>query len=180
MKLDEVRRRLTPFPGALPAPPSKIDARVVALANAQLPDWISQARGIASRRAAALCLIFPDARGEAHIVLTERPSGDLRHAGQISFPGGAEDPGDHFPVGTALREAHEEVGLDTSDIEVVGTLDVVDVRVSGFLLTPVVALTETLPALVPDPREVASIILAPLDAFLPGAPVEVVDAERDG
>jgi 8-oxo-dGTP pyrophosphatase MutT (NUDIX family) len=180
VKLDEVRRRLTPFPGALPAPPSRIDARVVARANAHLPDWITRAHATSPRRAAALCLIFADARGDAHIVLTERPSGDLRHAGQISFPGGAEDPGDQFPVGTALREAREEVGLDTTDIEVVGTLDVVDVRVSGFLLTPVLALAEKLPPLVPDPREVASIILAPLDAFLPGAPVEIVEAERDG
>jgi len=120
--------------------------------------------------------------GEAHVVLMERPSGDLRHAGQISLPGGAEDPGDDFPTGTALREAAEEVGLDAvaAGVEVVGALDVVDVRVSGFLMTPVVAVAERAPALVPDAREVAAILLAPLVAFLPDAPVEVVEAERDG
>ena len=56
----------------------------------------------------------------------------------------------------------------------------VDVRVSGFLLTPVVAVARRLPALVPDPREVASIVLAPISAFLPGAPIEIVEAARDG
>lgn len=180
MKLDEVRRRLTPFPSSLPPPPPAIDARVIAQAEARLPDWVTNARGASPRRAAALCLIFADAAGEAHVILTERPSGDLRHSGQISLPGGAEDPGDDFPVGTALREAREEIGLASAGLEILGALDVVDVRVSGFLLTPVVGLAGSLPPLVPDAREVASIILAPIDAFLPGAPVEVVEAERDG
>jgi hypothetical protein len=59
-------------------------------------------------------------------------------------------------------------------------LDVVDVRVSGFLMTPVVAIARRQPALVPDPREVASIVLAPISAFLPDAPIETVEAPRDG
>jgi 8-oxo-dGTP pyrophosphatase MutT (NUDIX family) len=179
VKFDAVRERLRAFPTVLPPPPSSIDARVIAQAD-RLPAWITSSRGAAARRAAGLCLLFPDSAGEAHIVLTERPAGDLRHAGQISLPGGAEDPGDAFPVGTALREAREEVGLDTDGVQIVGELDVVDVRVSGFLLTPVVGLIDRLPALTPDTREVASIVLAPIDAFLPGSPVEIVEADRDG
>lgn len=181
MKLDEVRSRLVRMPSPLPAPPRGIDARVIGQPGT-LPAWIRDAQREPPREAAALALIFPDAEGEAFVILTERPSGDLRHAGQISLPGGRIDPGDDFPVGTALREAREEVGLDAeaAGVEVMGTLDVVDVRVSGFLLTPVVAVARRLPALVPDPREVASIILAPISAFLPGAPIEVVEAQRDG
>jgi 8-oxo-dGTP pyrophosphatase MutT (NUDIX family) len=127
-------------------------------------------------------LLVPDASGVAHVVLIARPEGDLRHAGQVGLPGGAEDPGDDFPVGTALREAAEEVGLDpaAAGLEVVGCLDVVDVRVSGFLLTPVVGVAARMPTLVPHPREVAAIILAPVSAFLPGAPIEVREDERDG
>lgn len=181
MQLDEVRRRLLAMPRPLPPPPRGIDARVVGQPGA-LPAWIREAQRVAPRQAAALALIFPDEEGVAYVVLTERPSGDLRHAGQISLPGGRIEPGDDFPVGTALREAREEVGLGTeaAGVEVMGTLDVVDVRVSGFLLTPVVALARRLPALVPDPREVASIILAPISAFLPGAPIQTVEAARDG
>lgn len=181
MQLDEVRRRLLAMPRPLPPPPRGIDARVVGQPGA-LPAWIREAQSVAPRQAAALALIFPDEEGVAYVVLTERPSGDLRHAGQISLPGGRIEPGDDFPVGTALREAREEVGLDTgaAGVEVMGTLDVVDVRVSGFLLTPVVALARRLPALVPDPREVASIILAPISAFLPGAPIQTVEAAREG
>ncbi len=181
MQLDEVRGRLLAMSRPLPPPPRGIDARVVGRPG-ELPAWIRDAQSVPPRHAAALALIFPDEEGEAFIVLTERPSGDLRHAGQISLPGGRVDPGDDFPVGTALREAREEVGLDAeaAGVEVMGTLDVVDVRVSGFLLTPVVAVARRAPALVPDPREVASIILAPISAFLPDAPIEIVDAARDG
>lgn len=179
MNFDDVRVRLRAFPTHLPPPPASIDARVITQAD-RLPEWITRASATAARRAAGLCLVFPDSDGVAHIVLTERPAGDLRHAGQISLPGGAEDPGDEFPVGTALREAREEIGLDTDGVEVVGQLEVVDVRVSGFLLTPVIGLVDRLPALTPDPREVASIVLAPIAAFLPDAPVEIVEADRDG
>ena len=179
MKFDDVRARLRAFPAQIPPPPPSIEARIIAQSD-RLPDWITSARAATARRAAGLCLLFPDSDGVAHIVLTERPAGDLRHAGQISLPGGAEDPGDDFPVGTALREAREEIGLDTDGVEVVGQLEVVDVRVSGFLLTPVVGLLDRLPALTPDAREVASIVLAPIAAFLPDSPVEIVEADRDG
>lgn len=181
MHIDVVRRRLLAMPTPLPSPPRGIDARVIGQPGT-LPAWIREAQNEPPRQAAALALIFPDEEGAAFVILTERPSGDLRHAGQISLPGGRINPGDDFPIGTALREAREEVGLDAeaAGVEVMGTLDVVDVRVSGFLLTPVVAVARRSPALVPDPREVASIILAPISAFLPGAPIEIVEAARDG
>jgi 8-oxo-dGTP pyrophosphatase MutT (NUDIX family) len=100
----------------------------------------------------------------------------------VSLPGGREDPDDEFPVGTALREASEEVGLDVAQagVTVLGRLDVVDVRVSGFMLTPVLAVADRAPVLVASPGEVAAILLPPVDAFLPGATVTIVEQERDG
>ena len=178
MQLAEVVARLREVPDPLPEPSRAIDAIVIGQVGS-MPPWVRRGGAASTRRAAALVLLFPDDDGEAHLVLTERPAGDLRHAGQISLPGGAADPGDDFPIGTALREAQEEVGFE-GDADVLMTLDVVDVRVSGFLLTPVVGVTSVAPALTPDPREVASIVLAPVAAFLPDAPVETVEAERDG
>ena len=61
-----------------------------------------------------------------------------------------------------------------------GRLDVVDVRVSGFMLTPVLAMAEREPALVASPGEVASILLPPVDMFLPGATIMTTEEERDG
>jgi 8-oxo-dGTP pyrophosphatase MutT (NUDIX family) len=178
MLLAEAVTRLRDLPHPLPQPTRAIDPKVIGQVGA-LPEWVRKGAGRQHRRAAALVLLFPDDEGQAHLVLTERPAGDLRHAGQISLPGGAVDPGDDFPVGTALREAREEVGF-AGEAEVLATLDVVDVRVSGFLLTPVVAAAREAPTLTPDPREVASIVIAPVRAFLPDAPVDVVEAERDG
>lgn len=170
---------LSSLPTPLPHGTRAVDPVLVGTPSS-LPDWTRSEPASASR-AAALVLLFPDEAGQARVVLTERPNG-LRHAGQVSFPGGKEDPGDDFPFGTALREAREEVGLDldAEEIRVVGRLDDVDVRVSGFMLTPVVAVTDRPPTLVASPREVASILLPPTDMFLPDALVTTAVLERDG
>jgi 8-oxo-dGTP pyrophosphatase MutT (NUDIX family) len=181
VQLVDVLARLTTLPHPLPAPPDAIEAHLLGR-GARAPGWVRLRDEPATRDAAALILLYPDARGEAHLVLTERPTGTHRHAGQISFPGGKRDPGDEFPIGTALREAREEVGLDTDrdPVTLLGTLDVVDVRVSGFLLVPVIAVAAREPAMTPDPHEVAAILRVPVRHFLPDAPIEVMEDERDG
>ena len=134
------------------------------------------------RDAAVLILIYPSSAGDAYLVLTERSPGGHRHAGQISLPGGAIDEGDASPAAAALREAAEEVGLDAAQagVTVAGVLPLADVRVSGFMVAPVVAFAERPPILTPDGYEVASIIAAPLAAFVAGAPIEIVTDVRDG
>jgi 8-oxo-dGTP pyrophosphatase MutT (NUDIX family) len=180
VRFDEVLARLSHLPEPLPAPPRAIDPVVVGRLD-DLPPWVRRGAR-SSRRAAALVLLYPGADGEAHVVLTERPAGDLRHAGQISLPGGAADAGDDFPVGTALREAREEVGFDAaaSGVRTLGVLETVEVRVSGFLLVPVLGVIDHEPALTADAREVAAILHVPVATFLPASPIEVVETERDG
>lgn len=73
-------------------------------------------------------------------VLLQRRSGTLgHHAGQIAFPGGRLEPDDAGPREAALREAVEEVGLDPSGVDVLGTLPPLPVPVSNHLVTPVPA-----------------------------------------
>jgi len=133
----------------------------------------------AYRPSAVLVLVFPDEAGEARVLLTARPEAEIRHAGQVSFPGGATDPGDADPVATALREAREEVGLDAaaSEVEIVGTLDPVTIPVSGFRLVPVLAVARQRPRVTPDPREVRAVFDVPVDRFLPSAPIGLFERE---
>ena len=127
------------------------------------------------RPAAVLVLLFPDGDGEARVLLTERPSHMAAHAGEVSFPGGGEEPDDADATATALREACEEIGLDPEacGLRVAGTLEQVAIPVSGFRITPVLALAVRRPVCHASPDEVERILEPPVDAFLPGAPIEL-------
>jgi 8-oxo-dGTP pyrophosphatase MutT (NUDIX family) len=85
-----------------------------------------------------LVLLTDSADGPA-VLLTERAPDLAHYPGQLVFPGGAAEPGDDGPVGTALREAAEETGLDPSSVQILGTLPALALPGSGFLLTPVLA-----------------------------------------
>ena len=114
-----------------------------------------------ARVAAALLLIYPGPGGPA-VPLTVRASGLARHAGQISLPGGAADPGETLAE-TALREAQEEIGVDPSTVRILGELTPVHVLVSGFTLHPVVGVTHQQPSFEPAAGEVAEILEVSLD-----------------
>jgi 8-oxo-dGTP pyrophosphatase MutT (NUDIX family) len=114
-----------------------------------------------ARLAAALLLLYPHESGAA-IALTVRASGLARHAGQISLPGGATDPGETLAQ-AALREASEEVGVDPSAVRVLGELTPVHVLVSGFTLHPIVGITDRRPDFRPAPGEVEEILEVALD-----------------
>ena len=114
-----------------------------------------------ARIAAALLLVYQGAEGPA-VPLTVRASGLTRHAGQISLPGGAADPGETLAE-TALREASEEIGVDPSSVTVLGELTPVHVLVSGFTLHPVVGVTHERPAFQAAPDEVDEILEVSLE-----------------
>jgi 8-oxo-dGTP pyrophosphatase MutT (NUDIX family) len=104
------------------------------------------------RPAAVLCALFDEA-GEAHVILTRRSSNLRSHTGEVSFPGGRLDVGEEA-VDAALREAHEEVGIDPATIDVLGPLSsLVTVR-GHVLITPFVGALTSRPQLRPSPAEV--------------------------
>ena len=107
--------------------------------------------------AAVLAPLFEDDEGEVRVVLTKRPDTMPTHAGHISFPGGRPDPDDDGPVGTAIREANEEVGIEPEQVDVLGFLEPIDTVQYTLMVVPVVARISTPLGLVPSEREVAKV-----------------------
>lgn len=171
MRFELVAERAAALPREFPAAPAILTPIRLDSPEALFPSEESR-RG---RPAAVLVLLFPDTEGQARVLLTARVPHLSTHAGEVSFPGGSADPDDADPVATALREAAEEVGLDPEacGLRVTGGLEVFALTVSGFRITPVVALAARRPETDPAPGEVARIIEAPVEAFLPDAPVEL-------
>jgi len=102
---------------------------------------------------------------EPAIVLTVRSRKLSLHAGQVAFPGGGREPSDAFPLGTALRETSEEIGIDSGQLCVHGLLDRFD-TITGYRIVPVVASIEGSPRLRACPREVEQIFTLPLATAL--------------
>jgi 8-oxo-dGTP pyrophosphatase MutT (NUDIX family) len=122
--------------------------------------WEPHQRPAEARQAAALLLIYPHERGP-RIALTLRHDDLPQHPGQVSLPGGAVDPGED-PLSAALREAHEEIGVDPSAVKVLGALSTLWVIVSNFVVQPFVGVTDRRPAFRLAEREVAGLIEAPV------------------
>ena len=110
-------------------------------------------------RPAAVLIAVTD-RPDPGVLLTHRPADMRQHAGQVAFPGGKLDPGEDA-VAAALRETHEELGINPSLISVVGATDRF-VTGTGYDITPVLALVPQDIEVVPNPREVSAWFEAPL------------------
>ena len=174
---------LTPLPQFDPrrVPVSGVDAHLPAVPGERLtpaalrqrfhapPRWQPEVRReprFADRAPAAAAVLVPlvERPDGLSVLLTERTAHLSTHSGQVAFPGGKVDAGDADVVHAALREAHEEVGLERGFVDVIGQLPVY-VTGTQFIVTPVVALVRAGFVLHPNADEVAHAFEVPL-AFL--------------
>ncbi len=117
--------------------------------------------------AAVLVALYPGPSG-LHAVLTERRDDLRRHAGEISFPGGRRDDTDADLQATALREAHEEIGLAPDAVEILGALQPTPTIATGYAIYPFVGVIAAGQAWRLSPREVAEVLELPLREVLAG------------
>jgi 8-oxo-dGTP pyrophosphatase MutT (NUDIX family) len=116
------------------------------------------------RRASAVLIPLMEIDGHWHVVLTKRASHLRHHAGQISFPGGAIEPGETVAE-AALREAHEEIDLHPDHVTVKGHLPSV-LTTANYHIAPVLGVVNSTPVLTPQPEEVDHILLEKLHPLL--------------
>tara|TARA_B100000446_G_scaffold188206_1_gene221112 strand:- start:120 stop:716 length:597 start_codon:yes stop_codon:yes gene_type:complete len=140
---------------------------VLDLLRQRLPDYQRTELPLALPEAAVLMPLVdaPDPR----VILTVRSSSMPTHAGEVAFPGGKRDPGDRNLLMTALRESHEEVGLESSYVDVLGQLSPVASRY-GMKVTPFVGIVHPDAPLQAEPGEIEQIFQVPLRFFLEETP----------
>lgn len=118
------------------------------------------------KESGVLILLYPDQAGRLHTILIQRPSYRGVHASQVAFPGGKKEGADEDVRRTALREAHEEVGVHPSKVELLGALSEVPIPPSGYIVSPFVGYCEERPSLQREESEVDRILEVPLEHFL--------------
>ena len=118
-----------------------------------------------ARQSAVLIAIYPFGDVPA-TVLIRRTTYLGAHSGQVSFPGGRMEPDDHDLSATALREAQEELGIDPTNVEMIGRLTELYIPASNFMMHPFVGLISGRPAFTPDVREVSEVLEVPLAHFM--------------
>ena len=158
--------------GPLPGPRAQITMAPHPRALRPLP-------GVEPRQAGVLLLLYP-VHSVLHVVLTVRTSSLNHHSGQISLPGGGWEEGDASFQDTALREAWEEIGVNTDGLELLGPLTSLYIPPSNNVIHPFVAYVPQRPAFRPDPIEVADLLEVPLSLLLDPVTRREEEWVRDG
>lgn len=141
-----------------------VDRVVEAVRGLGTPRPIAGGAPPGARPSAVLVPVYEEA-GEAVLVLTRRAQHLRAHKGEVSFPGGRQEPGE-APTETALREAEEETALPPATVEVVGELDPLATFSSSSLIVPVVGRLDARPELVAAEDEVEAILHVALSELL--------------
>ena len=132
-----------------------------------------------SKAAAVMILLYPK-DDIIHTAFIQRPTYEGVHGGQISFPGGKKEDSDPDLIHTAIREASEEIGVNSSEINVISTLTPLYIPVSNIIVTPVIGWMEKQPVLKPQEEEVVFIIEADIRTLINPSIIKIKPFEIRG
>ena len=132
-----------------------------------------------AKKSGVLLLLYPK-NDEIYICFIRRTSDGYAHSGQISFPGGKAEPSDKNIIATALRECHEEVGVNPKEIQVIGKMTNLYIPVSNFMVNPILGITNKTPNFTINKSEVAYMIEVPLYTFLDNTIRKEKEMRKDG
>lgn len=156
MNLAEVEERVRQAAQSLPGREAQL-----LMAARRRPGWELDHHPDAGRPAAALLLLY-ERDGVVRLPVTVRHANLAKHAGQVSLPGGAIEPGESAEQ-AAVREAYEEIGVEPDSVTVIGKLTPLHIPVSGFTVFPVVAVTSGPPSFTLASGEVEDVLEIGLD-----------------
>lgn len=143
------------------------------------PEWRDLISPLPAPKPAAVLVPLIERVDHLSILLTKRTHALSTHAGQIAFPGGRIDEEDASPHHAALRETHEEVGVEPQQVQVIGELD--EYRTgTGYVITPVVGFLDPYHQINPNPDEVADVFEVPLPFLLDPSNMETHSKEFRG
>lgn len=155
--------------GLLPAHPERLTAPGLRSLFAEPPQWapeLFREKRFGDREPVRAAVLLPVVmRDRLTLLLTQRSAHLASHAGQIALPGGKLDASDANAVAAALRETHEEIGIGSEHIEVLGTMPEY-ITGTSFVITPVVGLVTPGFELHPNPGEVDDVFEVPLDFLM--------------
>jgi 8-oxo-dGTP pyrophosphatase MutT (NUDIX family) len=118
-----------------------------------------------ARKGGVLLLLYYK-NSKLQITFIRRAKDGGAHSGQIAFPGGKFEESDKTIIETAKRETFEEIGVDSKQLEILGSLTTLYIPVSNYIVHPVVGFIRNMPKFVANENEVSEIIVSPLDFFL--------------
>jgi len=149
---DELKKRL-----AKKLPAEKAHAAVMSYERKTAKQILAEKKEV--KTSAVLCVIEPNENSWVIYLMERKVYGGV-HSGQISFPGGKTEASDKSHLVTALRETHEELGIHSSELEVLGELSTMYIPPSNFLVYPFVSVAKQKLNILPNPDEVESVLRA--------------------
>lgn len=154
--IERSRQELPGRPAQMKMSPEPLDPDVV----------LPQKKSDTAHPSSVLIPLYPDADNQLHVILTLRTN-SIRHAGQISFPGGRRE-GSETPEETALRETEEEIGVLRDNVQIACSITPLYLHRTDNQITPYVGFLDEEPELIPDPAEVQEAFSIPVQNLMNG------------